>query len=104
MQEKYGRGTRSSYVKQVETIMMTAAKEVLGCSSTTSDIVLREDLGMCPVKTIRDGSNLKCHYQIIRMPKKLSPAIADRAVWEKITKGRAGTRWDGVVEKVWKNM
>ena len=28
----------------------------------------------------------------------LVPGIADRAVWEKITKGRAGIRWDNVVE------
>ena len=28
------------------------------------------------------------------MPKKRLPAIADRAVWEKVTKGRAGIRWD----------
>ena len=33
--------------------------------------------------------------------KKRLPAIADRAIWEKVTKGRAGTRWDSVVEKVW---
>ena len=32
------------------------------------------------------------------------PAIADRAVWEKVTKGRAGIRWDSVVEKVWKDV
>ena len=32
------------------------------------------------------------------------PAIADGAVWEKVTKGRAGTRWDSVVEKVWKDI
>ena len=32
------------------------------------------------------------------------PAIADRAVWEKVTKGRAGVRWDSVVEKVWKDI
>ena len=31
------------------------------------------------------------------------PAIADRAVWQKVTKGRAGIRWDSVVEKVWKD-
>ena len=36
--------------------------------------------------------------------KKRSPAIADRAVWEKVTKGRAGVRWDSVVEKVRKNI
>ena len=32
------------------------------------------------------------------------PAIADRAVWEKVTKGRAGTRWDSVVENIWKDI
>ena len=31
-------------------------------------------------------------------------AIADRAVWEKVTKRRAGIRWDRVVEKVWKDV
>ena len=30
------------------------------------------------------------------------PAIADRAVWEKIAKGRAGVRWDNVVENILK--
>ena len=29
------------------------------------------------------------------------PAIVDRAVREKITKGRAGIRLDNVVEKIW---
>ena len=38
------------------------------------------------------------------MPKKRLPAIVDRAAWEKITKGRAGIRWDRVAEKVWKGM
>ena len=38
------------------------------------------------------------------MPEKRLPAIADRAVWEKITKGRAGIRWDSVVEKTWKDL
>ena len=37
------------------------------------------------------------------MPKKRLPAIVDRAVWEKVTRGRAGIRWDSVVEKVWKD-
>ena len=37
------------------------------------------------------------------MPKKRLPAIADRAVWEKATKGQAG-RLDSVVEKVWKGI
>ena len=49
------------------------------------------------------------------MPKKRLPAIADRAVWEKVTEGRAViwekvtegravVRWDSVVEKVWKGV
>ena len=37
------------------------------------------------------------------MPKKRLPAISDRAVWEKVTKGRAGIRWDSVINKVWKD-
>ena len=47
---------------------------------------------------------MKWQYKVRNMPKKRLPAIADRAVWEKITKGRAGIRWDSVVEKVWKDV
>ena len=39
-------------VKQLESVQMTAAKKVLGCSSTTSKSVLRAKLGMYPLKTI----------------------------------------------------
>ena len=38
------------------------------------------------------------------MPKKRLSAIVDRAAWEKVTKGPAGTKWDSVVEKVWKDI
>ena len=38
------------------------------------------------------------------MPRKRLPAIVDRAVWEKITKWRAGMRWDNLVEKIWKDL
>ena len=38
------------------------------------------------------------------MPEKRLPAIADRAVWEKITKGRAGNRWNNVAENIWKDL
>ena len=31
-------------------------------------------------------------------------AIADRAVLEKVTKGRAGIRWVSAVEKGWKDV
>ena len=30
--------------------------------------------------------------------------MVDRAVWEKVTKGRAGTRWNDVVEKLRKGI
>ena len=38
------------------------------------------------------------------MLKKTLPAIADRAVWEKVTKGHAGIRCNSVVDKVWKDI
>ena len=38
------------------------------------------------------------------MLEKRLPAIVDRAVWEKITKGQAGIRWDNAVEKTWKDL
>ena len=38
------------------------------------------------------------------MPENRLPAIADRAVWEKTTKGRAGIRWDNVAEKSRKDL
>ena len=48
---------------------------------------------------------LKWQYKIRNMPKERLPAIiVDRAVWEKVSKGRARIRWDSVVEKVWKNI
>ena len=38
------------------------------------------------------------------MPEKRLPAIGDDAVWEKITRVRAGIRWDDVVEKRWQDI
>ena len=43
-------------------------------------------------------------YKVRGMPKKRLPAVADRAVWEKVANGRAGIRWASVVEKVWKDI
>ena len=40
-------------VKQLETVQMAAAKNVLGCSCTTSNTVLRAELGMYPLETNR---------------------------------------------------
>ena len=49
---------------------------------------------MYPLKTNKDVRKLRWQYKVRNMPKKRLPAIADRAVWEKVTKGRAGIRWD----------
>ena len=49
----------AKFVKQLETVQMTAAKKILGCSSTTSNTVLRAELGMYPLKTNRDFRKLK---------------------------------------------
>ena len=57
-------------VKQLETIRMTAAKKVLGCSSTTSNTVLGAELGMYPLKTNRDVRKLKWQYKARNMPKR----------------------------------
>ena len=38
------------------------------------------------------------------MAKKRLQSIAGRAIWEKISRGRAGIRWDNVVEKIWKGL
>ena len=47
---------------------------------------------MYPLKTNRDATKLKCPQKVRNMLKKRVPAIADRAVWEKAAKGRAGPR------------
>ena len=39
---------------KIETAQMTAAKNVIGCSSTTSTAVLRADMRMCPRKKTQD--------------------------------------------------
>ena len=83
---------------------VTAAKKILGCSNTATNTALRAALGMYPLQTKRETCwKLKWHYQVWNMPKQRLPAIADGAVWEKATKARAGIRWDGIVERVWKD-
>ena len=39
----------AKFVKQLETVQMTKAKTILGCSSTTSNTVFRAELGMYPL-------------------------------------------------------
>ena len=82
------------FVRQLETVQMKAAKK--------DTRMLKYDEN--PLKTNRDVGKLKWQYKIKNMPEKRLPAIVDRAVWEKTTKGRAGIRWDNVVEKIWKEL
>ena len=89
----------AKFVKQPETMQMTAAKNIRGCSSTMSNTVLRAELGMHSLKANRDVRKLKWQSKVKNMAEKRLPTIAGRAVWEKITKKRAGIRWDHVVEK-----
>ena len=52
---------------------MTAAKKILGCSSTTSNTVLRAEVEMYPPLN-RDVSKLKWQYKVNNMPEKRLPA------------------------------
>ena len=94
----------AKFVKQLETAQMTAAKKIMGFSSTTSNTALRAELGMYPFEANRDVRKSKWQYKVRNMPEKRLPAVADRAVWEKTTKGRAGIRWNNVVKKIWKGL
>ena len=78
----------AKFVKQLETVQMTAAKKIPGCSSTTTNTVLRTELGMYPYITYRNVRKLKWQYKVKNMSEKGLPAIVDTAVWEEITKGR----------------
>ena len=57
-------------VKQLETVQMTAAKKVRGCSSTTSNATLSAERGMYPLKTNRDARKLKRQYRARIMSKR----------------------------------
>ena len=57
---------------------------------------------MYPLKINRAVRKLKWQHEENNVPEKRLPAIVDRAVWERKTKGRAGIRLDNVVEKIWK--
>ena len=74
---------------------------------TGTDMLEFHKLGMYPLATNRDVRKLKWQYKVRNIEsKKWFPAIiiADRAVWEKVTKGRARVRRDNVVETIWKGL
>ena len=85
---------------------MTAAEKILGCSNTTSNTVLRAELGMYPLETNRrEKAEIAIQqYNVRNMPEKRLLAIADSAAWEKTAQRRAGIRWENVLEKIWKGL
>ena len=89
--------------EKLETVQMSAAKKILGCSKTTSNTALRAELGMYALKTNRDMRKLRWQHSVRNMPSKRLPAIVDGAVWKKVTKGQP-VRWDREVEKVWQEI
>ena len=84
--------------EKLETVQMSAAKKILGCSKTTSNTALRAELGMYALKTNRDMRKLRWQHSVRSMQSERLPAIVDRAVWKKVTKGQP-VRWDKEVEK-----
>ena len=66
--------------------------------------VLGAELGMYPLKTNKRREKVEMAIQGKEHAKKRLPAKADSAVWEKVTKGRAGIRWDSVFENIWKDI
>ena len=90
--------------KTLETVPMIAAKRILGCSKTACNTALRAELGIYSLKTNRDLRKLKWYYRVNNMQRKRLPAIVDRFEWKIRTKGKAGIRWDKVVENVWKDI
>ena len=60
---------------------------------------MRAELGIYPLKTNRDMRKSGWQYSVKKMQRKRLPAIVDRAVRKKTTKGQTGNRWDRDVEK-----
>ena len=93
-----GMGGKREASEKLETVPMTAAKRILGCSKTASNTALRAELGIYSLKTNRDLRKLKWQHRVKNMQANRLPAIVDRFVWEKRTKGKAGIRWDRVAK------
>ena len=71
---------------------------------TINTRILRAELGMYLPTINRGMRKLKRQHIVRSMPRRgCQPYIVDRAVWEKVAKGRAGIRGGSVVEKVRKD-
>ena len=54
-----------------------------------SNTVARAELGMHSLETERDARKLKRRYKVRNTPRERLPAVVDKAVCEKVTRGRA---------------
>ena len=54
---------------------------------------------MYPHKTNIGTRKMEWRREARIMPKERLGAMADRAVWQKVTKGGAGIRWDSAIKK-----
>ena len=95
---------RRSMGKKLETrktvensTQMTAAKNIPRRSSTTSKY------STWYLIKIRAGK-IEMAIKLNNVPKKRLSGIVDRAVREKVTKGRAGITLDSMVKKIWKDL
>ena len=57
-----------------------------------------------PLESNRRREEVEMTIQSNEHANKRLPAVANRAVWENLTKGRGGIRWDNAVDKVWKGI
>ena len=80
-------------------------KKIPRCSSATRNTRYssKSRTGNVNIHARQDARNLKRQHTARNMLKKRLPAVADRAVRGKATKGGAGITWDSVVEKAWKD-
>ena len=58
----------ANFVEHLETLQMTAAKKILGYSSTTSNTVLRAEKKKCTHLQLIDARKLKWHYKLKYTP------------------------------------
>ena len=93
------RSTRWRHDFQQEAEASRLRKQVETKYDETSNTVPTKNRAGNLLKTNRGVRKLNRQYKVRSMPKKRLPAKADKAVREKVTKGRAGIRWDSVVEK-----
>ena len=68
----------------LEYIQLRACKYILGCSITTCDDTVLDDLGLEVLKYRRDFRKLKCHYKVKHMNDERLPFKLLANEWNKL--------------------